>query len=181
MIVRTLAFSICLINLAGLSPRLAWAQDHTTDTDSQHVPHDRWHLKTPFWRSSVVHGESVLFVQEADGERPAAKLLLTPARITKVRMANHSQTFEEGQDFEVNLALGRLELPKGSRIPFLKAGELFPPANSPRGINHNLGDSTRQVLFDQQHWFHDQEVEITYAASRQKQGYQHELAATALS
>lgn len=183
MIVRALAFGICLIQLAGLllPASMASAQDEAVVAQSPDRPHDRWHLKTPFWQSSVVHGESVLFVQETAGERPWAKLLLTPARITQVRLANGNQTFAEGKDFEVNLNLGRLELTAGSQIPFLKAEELFPPANGPRGINHKLGDPSRQVLFDNQRWFHDQQVEVTYVAAENWQGYKPELAEASLS
>ncbi len=183
MIVRALAFGICLISLAGLSPsaQSVSAQDPAATADSINRPNDRWHLRTPFWGSSVVHGESVLFVQEAAGERPSANLLLAPARITQVSLANGSQIFQEGEDYEVNLALGRLELPAGSRIPFVEAKELFPPSNSTRGIDHKAGDSSRKVLFDNQRWFHDQQVEITYTTAERWQGYKPELAEAALS
>jgi lysophospholipase L1-like esterase len=49
-----------------------------------------------------------------------------------------------------------------SRIPQLAADELFPPAGAPRSIPHKTGDPSRSVLFDNGHWFHDQQVEVTY-------------------
>lgn len=182
MIGRALAFGTCLFILATLldSSRLASAQDQAVRADSLGRPDDRWHLKAPFWESSVVHGESLFFVQEAAGQLPWSNLLLSPSRITKVSLANGLQTFEEGQDFQVNLALGRLELPAGSRIPFVEAEELFPPLDSARGIDHLAGNSDRKVLFDNQRWFHDQQVEVTYSSSEQWQGYRPEFADVSL-
>lgn len=182
MIGRVLAFGTCLFSLACLLPssRLASAQDQAVRTDSLSHPDDPWHLKTPFWESSVVHGESLFFVQETAEQRPWANLLLTPVRIIKVSSANGRQTFEEGQDFQVNFALGRLELPAGSRIPFVRSEELFPPSDSARGISHMAGNPERKVLFDNQRWFHDQQVEVTYSSSEQWQGYRPEFAEDSL-
>lgn len=182
MIGRVLAFGTCLFSLACLLPsfRFASAQDQAVRADSLSHRDDPWHLKTPFWESSVVHGESLFFVQETAEERPWANLLLSPNRIIKVSLANGQQAFEEGQDFQVNLALGRLELPAGSRIPFVGAEELFPPLDNSRGIAHMAGNPERKVLFDNQRWFHDQQVEVTYSSSEQWQGYRPEFAEVSL-
>lgn len=183
MIVRVLACGICLLIAAGHLPStiVTVAQEQTADTTSIEHTNDRWQLRTPFWQSSVVHGESVLFIRDAESERPWANLLLTPSRIIQVRLANRAQTFEEGRDFLVDLKRGRIELTQESRIPFLLATDLFPAADQPRGINHKLGDPDRQVLFDNERWFHDQQVEITYATAENWKGYKPELAESALS
>ena len=67
--------------------------------------------------------------------------------------------------------LTRLE---SSKIPFLKASDLFMPKGSrpvwtggpqpavPCALAHKIGDPETHILFDNGHWFHDQQTEVTY-------------------
>jgi len=139
--------------------------------DALATPVAKWHLLEPFWSSPIVYGESSLFVVDADSHVATSNLLRPPKRVLKVARADRSQTFEEGKDYRVETD-GRLTAPAGSRIPVLKAGDFFPPKGAPRSIAERAGDPNRAVLFDNVHWFHDHQVEITYEAAAPWSGFQ---------
>lgn len=141
---------------------------------------DPWRLDGPIWSSQNVRGESVLFVQDDDASPANARLLLPAAKVLKVARADGTQTFVAGQDYTVDAATGTIALPATSRISFLKADELFPPAGSPRSIQHKAGDPTRGVLFDNEHWFHDHQIEVTYEVAEPWKGYRPQSAGKSL-
>ncbi|MEK6260660.1 MAG: sulfatase-like hydrolase/transferase [Planctomycetota bacterium] len=130
-------------------------------------------LLEPFWRSATVHRESVLCVKEA-ADRPADGRLLFPAtKIVSVHAANGQKQFELGRDFTLSDDGSRLVLTEQSAIPFLRQDELFPPkdklplwkggaAEGPQSLAHKTGDPETHVLFNNGHWFHDQQIEVTY-------------------
>jgi hypothetical protein len=142
-------------------------------------PVARWHLLEPLWGSPVVQGESVLFVRETPESAPNARLLLPVAAMVRVARADGAMVFEEGKDYSVD-ASGVLTLPAGSRIPFLQAAELFPASGSPKSLPHRVGDTKQAVLFDNEHWFHDQQIEVTYRPAEAWRGYRPTPAHAAL-
>ncbi|MBL9124940.1 MAG: hypothetical protein JNG90_14990, partial [Planctomycetaceae bacterium] len=143
-------------------------------------PLSQAHLLEPFWSSRVIERESVLFVR-TDGEtRPRARLLLKPAEVLAVASADGKTTYAAGTDFIVDSATGALELPEGSRIKFLEAAELFPASGSPRSIAHKLGDRDRGVLFDNEHWFHHQQIEVSYRTDETWNGIRPRVAVAEL-
>ena len=162
--------SICV------TPQLSSADEPAAKTEVA-----RWHLAEPFWDSPVVYGESVLFFQDDPATPANASLLLVPDAIEKVALANGSQTFEAGRDYVWQPGQRRLVLPAGSRIPLLTADQLYPPEGSPRSYRHKAGDPSRNMLFDNEHWFHDQQVEVTYRTKEPWQGYRPVQAPKALA
>lgn len=132
---------------------------------------DSWHLLEPFWQGTVVHRESVLFVASAADQSATANLLRRPQRILQVAAANGSIVYEQGRDYEFDPTSGELRLLANSRIPSLIADQLYPPLNAPRSIAHRAGHPQQAILFDNEHWFHDQQTEITYQASEPWFGY----------
>ncbi|MGL5098357.1 MAG: GDSL-type esterase/lipase family protein [Planctomycetia bacterium] len=142
---------------------------------------DPWRLSAPPWSSKTVDGESVLFVRETEGAPATARLLRTPTKIVNVRRADRAMEFVEGKDYSVDAATGVLSVVDGSRLPSLTAADLFPPAGSPRGIASKTGDPSRAVLFDNAHWFHDQQVEVSYETAEPWTGYAPKLAAESLA
>jgi acyl-CoA thioesterase I len=137
-----------------------------------------WHLLQPPWASPVVYRESVLFVQDGTAP-PDARLVLAPKRIMRIASADGSQVFTP-DDYTVDAATGRLMLTPHSRIPHLKAEELFPPKGSPRSIRSKLGDPKHDVLYDETGWFHDRQVEVTYEPAEAWSGYHPIVAKDAL-
>lgn len=162
---------IPLVSVALLSQWNCADAEEAAAPQATAVPVADWRLLEPFWSSPIVYNESSLFVSEGDAHVPTSRLLRVPKRIVKVARADGAETFDEGKDFHVD-AEGRLTAPPGSRIPFLEPADLFPLKGAPRSIGDKAGDPTRAVLFDNGHWFHDQQVEITYEAAQPWSGFQ---------
>ena len=113
------------------------------------------------WNAGEVLGESVLFIKGKDG--PArARLLYDVDKVTAVRGADGRTMFEAGRDFRPLEDGSGLELTADSRIPFLSESDLFRPKGSPMSIGHKAGDPETSVLFDNGHFFHDHQVEVSY-------------------
>lgn len=131
------------------------------------------HLLEPFWRSTTVHRESVLCVKES-AEAPADGKLLFPAtKIVAVHSADRRTQFQPGTDFNLSADGTRLLLTEKSRIPSLQTSDLFPPKGKlpqwkgdaspgPQSLPHKVGDPETFILFNNGHWFHDQQIEVTY-------------------
>ncbi len=151
----TALFSIALISA------FATAEEDTKHPDVGAML-DELHLLDPIWRGETVYRESLIFVRDGAGKAAVGKLLFPAERVLALRRADRSQEFEAGRDFTFEPGDRSLKLAPESRIPQLATETLFPPAGSPRSIPHKTGDATRGVLFDNQHWFHDQQVEVTY-------------------
>jgi len=139
------------------------------------VQHERLpglHLTTPFWASTTVARESVLFVREASGIA-RGRLLFPATRILAVHSADGRTHFTTDRDFHLHAEGKELELSPMSRIPAVREEDLFPPRGRfpqwnrdvsllPQSIPHKLGDPETFLLFNNGHWFHDQQVEVTY-------------------
>jgi len=93
---------------------------------------------------------------------PSAKLLFDAERVLRVRSADGMQAYEEGRDYQVAPDGSGLTLPPGSRIRSLAESDLFLPKGSAKSIGHRAGHPETSVLFDNGHFFHDQQVEVTY-------------------
>jgi lysophospholipase L1-like esterase len=140
-----------------------WAADPgQSDAASVEAMLPGLHLLEPVWKSPTIYRESVLFLQDAPSEAANARLLFPALKIESVQAANGSATYELGRDYRLGADGRQLELVKGSRIPQLFAADLFPPQGAERSIPAKTDDPTRSVLFDNGHWFHDQQVEVTY-------------------
>ncbi|MDR3622409.1 MAG: SGNH/GDSL hydrolase family protein [Paludisphaera borealis] len=113
------------------------------------------------WGQGEVHGESVLFIKGKEGA-PKARLLYDIDRVTVVRSADGLKAFEAGRDFRPLADGSGFELTADSRIPFLSESDLFRPKGSSTSIGHKAGDPETSVLFDNAHFFHDHQVEVSY-------------------
>jgi lysophospholipase L1-like esterase len=120
------------------------------------------HLLEPFWNGDTVYRESLIFVRDEEGQPAVGKLLFPAEKILAFHRADGALAFEAGRDYTFQPGEQTLKLTSDSRIPQLAAADLFPPAGSPNSIPQKTGDPTRSVLFDNGHWFHDQQVEVTY-------------------
>ncbi len=132
-----------------------------------------WSLE-PFWATSTMHEESILFIQESADARPKANLLFTPREILRVEQPSTGRVLQEGTDYTVSRDKRSLMLPEGSRIPFKTREELYPAPGAKESIAAKR-DSDRHLLFSEGHYFHDLQVEVTYTHSgrewRQWGGY----------
>ncbi len=132
------------------------------------------HLLEPFWRSQTVYRESVLCVSDVAGQPAIGKLLFPAAQILAVHSTHGSPRFQLGTDFTVSADGQQLLRQEPSSIPFLKSTDLFMPRGArpvwtggpdsavPCALPHKAGDPETHLLFDNGHWFHDQQIEVTY-------------------
>ena len=151
-----------MILLAAVTAR---AEDQPAQPGGAPVPVTRQlpdlHLLEGPWKEGPVHRESVLFVRGKDG-MPTAKLLYDVERVLSVQAANGTRSFQPDRDFVVSEDHSELRLPNGSPIPFLNETDLFPRKGAPNSIGHRAGHPETSVLFDNGHFFHDRQVEVTY-------------------
>lgn len=118
----------------------------------------RWHLK-PFWEGTTMHGESCFFLEESAGAAPTSTLLFTPRKILSVVHTATGTTYQEGRDYTLDKAARRLTLTKDSRIPFTTRADYEPPVGKSGQLYR---DGTRDIFFENEHLFHDLQVEVTY-------------------
>jgi lysophospholipase L1-like esterase len=159
---------VLLASLAGLL--FVSAGYATAKTPAKPYDLDDAHLLTPFWKSKTVYGETVLFVQDKEGEPADGTLLFEPARILRARNARTGEIYELGRDFVYDSAKKRLVLTGNSRIPFLKTSDLFKPKNSPHAVKHKAGDPDTWLMY-QEAGFQDKQVELDYERTGNWDGY----------
>ena len=95
-------------------------------------------------------------------------------KILAVHSADGRSQFQEGIDFTRSDDGKQIIRTDKSSIPFLKSSDLFMPRGArpvwaggaqpaiPCALPHKLGDPETHLLFDNGHWFHDQQIEVTY-------------------
>ena len=115
----------------------------------------------PFWLSTTMEGESVLFFQDGVDGRPRASLLFEPTGILSVRSSSGKVTYDEGADYAWRPHSKEIVLPPGSRIPFQTRADLRRPAGSQRySLTHRDGNG--EILFGATHEYHDMQAAVTY-------------------
>ncbi len=72
----------------------------------------------PFWLSTTMHGESVVFIGGEDGTAEG-RLLFPPDVILAVASASADVAYVEGADYAVDRAAGRIVRVEGSRMPLM--------------------------------------------------------------
>jgi acyl-CoA thioesterase-1 len=76
----------------------------------------------PFWTSTVMRGESLMFVEGSGGEW--GSLLFPVDRLLSLTSSTGEVTYEEGRDYLCDAASGRLRRLTGSRVPLIAREEL---------------------------------------------------------
>lgn len=130
---------------------------------------DRWILK-PFWKTSIMEGESMFFIQEKSGELPQSSFLFTPDKILSIKSATEEITYTEGKDYVFNPGTKILSLAKDTKIPFKTKEEMYPPAGAPQSIKAFRGGNTN-LFFSEGRVFHDLQVVVTYTHTDAWKGY----------
>ncbi len=115
----------------------------------------------PFWRSTTMYGESVLFLRGEGGTLPRARLLFTPTRVLSVCNSAGDVQYTEGTDYRWEPGSNELVLPEGSRIVCKSPQDLRRPAGSqPYRLTHRDGNG--EILFGGGHEYHDMQTVVTY-------------------
>lgn len=116
--------------------------------------------ETRFWKTGIVDGESVLFVDNGSGVAEAS-LVFAPSEIVSVKSSSLEQTYEPGKDYVWEKGSRTLTLPKGSRIVARKPADLRrPPKSQKYQLTHRDGGD--EILFGAEHEYHDMQVVVAY-------------------
>ena len=114
----------------------------------------------PFWLSSTMSGESVLFIR-SDQDPPKASLLFRPSRILKVTSSSGEVSYSEGQDYTWKPGTREISLTSQSRIVFKTPQDLRRPAKSQRYVLAHR-DGMGEIYFGGGHEYHDIQTLVTY-------------------
>jgi acyl-CoA thioesterase I len=123
-----------------------------------------WNSRSTLWNSTIMRGESVLFIRPEDGGPATGSLLLTPRRILSVASSDGRTVYREGKDYQYTPGSRSVSLPAGSAIPARTMKELTPPKGSqPFGLVRR--DGRGDILFAAGHEYADLQVVVTYEHS----------------
>ena len=115
----------------------------------------------PFWLSTTMEGESLLFVKGDGDDRPRAALLFPPTRILAVRSSSGEVEYAEGRDYTWKAGAREISLPPGSRIVFKTPQDLRRPAGTQQfRLTHR--DGKGEIFFGAGHEYHDLQTLVTY-------------------
>ena len=169
---------LLLIPMATASLRAQHFDGDRFDSDTPHQNDFFRQALDPFWRTSEMRHESVLFLQLAATSNdshgasgswqknwPQAKLLFLPNEVVRVTSSDRQTTYEQGRDYLVDRQTGTLYLPPSSRIPFKTMDQLYPKLDAGDATIPFIvktGDLTRGVLFGEDGLYASLQVEINY-------------------
>jgi len=119
----------------------------------------------PFWHSTTMDGESVLFIKENAESEPKASVLFVPTKILTVCSSSDETVYAEGKDFIWKPGTREIVLPAGSKIPFKTPADLCRPPKS-QMFQLTRRDGKGEILFGAGHEYHDMQTLITYTHKR---------------
>ena len=123
----------------------------------------------PFWNSSVVDGESILFIRDPATGIARGRLLFPARQVLRVTRAADwhvaaAASFEAGRDYVCTPDSAEIVLPAGSRIPSFTPDELRRPAGSQKyRLAHRDGNG--EILFGATDEYHRMQIAVTYERS----------------
>ncbi|RYD96966.1 MAG: SGNH/GDSL hydrolase family protein [Sphingobacteriales bacterium] len=111
----------------------------------------------PFWKADTITDESVQIIK--NGKLATGKLLFNAANILSIRAADQSKNFIKGKDWSyVN---GKISIPQGSSIPYLKIEDLVFSKTKP-GLSMKGKKPGTYVLFNENGFFSAHQILVTY-------------------
>ena len=118
-------------------------------------------LMRPFWRGTVMEGESVLFIKDEKTGEARASVLFPIETILAVRNSRGDVTYQEGRDFQWKPGSREIVLPPGSRIIASTPASLRrPPQTQKYELTHRDGNG--EIFFGAKLEYHDLQTCITY-------------------
>lgn len=145
----------------GLNAPVALAEAPQPKAQTWHYSAD---LLRPFWKESVMRGESVLFIKDSEGGAARASVMFPIDKISSVRSSDGRITYTEGRDYRWQRGSAEIEIPEGSKIPASDRNSLRRPAKTQQyQLTHR--DGKGEILFGAGLEYHDLQTCITYSHS----------------
>jgi acyl-CoA thioesterase I len=115
----------------------------------------------PFWETSVMRGESMLFLKSSADGQARASVCFPIENPLSVTNSSGSVTYEEGRDFQWTKGSRKIVLPKGSRIVSSTPADLRRPAKSQQyHLPHRDGNG--DIFFGGRLEYADLQTCVTY-------------------
>ncbi|MBS1851552.1 MAG: SGNH/GDSL hydrolase family protein [Acidobacteria bacterium] len=116
----------------------------------------------PFWTSTRMRDETVMFVQRPEEQEVSGRLLFTPTRIVRVTSAFGTVVYQAGRDYVWEPGSKVLTLPQNSRIPVTTWARLHPPKGGIMSLGE-AADGKSSLLFEESGaYFETLQVAVTY-------------------
>jgi acyl-CoA thioesterase-1 len=114
----------------------------------------------PFWESSKMDIDPLLFIQPDDDSAPTAKLLFPADANLSITSMDGKQVYELGRDYAWKPGSDTLTLTTNTRIPFKKHHEMFPLPGQPNSYGSTKNGTS--VLYAEGPFFYNLHVYATY-------------------
>ena len=151
------AFVLRAIAIGILSgPLLVSGQEGTSKTPWADA------VLNPFWATSRMNNETLMFVEQPGQKTAEANLLFVPNKILSVTSADGATVFEEGRDYAWKKGSNTLRLTRHSRIPVKTWEELHPPKGTPGTLGEAVGGKTTLFFDPTGAVLHTLQVAVTY-------------------
>jgi acyl-CoA thioesterase-1 len=124
------------------------------------------HLREPVWKSTVVHRESSILLQDGDGP-PTVRLAFPALEILQIQPASRLENTPDEryrEDVEWRWSDNKSALEWIGPVPCdpVRTKQLFVPEGSPNSYKHRAGNPQQSLLYAPGKWFHERNLEITY-------------------
>ncbi len=114
------------------------------------------YLKTPIWKGDLITHETLLFVEDENGNY-TAELMYEPTRIVSFKSATLAEDYAKGVDYEIS---GKtVTLIKSGAMPRLSYKEYYPDVNNGDAIDRVGGGYLKLVGGS---YFHEHQVAVSY-------------------
>jgi acyl-CoA thioesterase-1 len=124
----------------------------------------QWAFATlqPFWTSSRMNGETLMFIQRPGEGEPTAQLFFAPTQIIRVSSANGQTIYEEGRDYIWTRGNASLTLTAKSRIPSTTWARLHPAKGAPMSLGKSVDGRSALLYQEPGDFFQGLDVAVTY-------------------
>jgi hypothetical protein len=133
------------------------------------MDYDRYTLEAymlPVWQGNVVYNETLMFIQDANGDVPPAPLLYKPTEILSVRSFDLATEYTPDVDYIVEN--GCIVLTESSRIYNWQYLDYYPTAAIPGRTFEKTGGGF--IAFGEGDTFFKTQVAVTYRHAREWEG-----------
>lgn len=127
-------------------------------------PLDRYDLQSytqPYWSGEIVYQESVMPVEDKDGNVPDLPLLYPATQIVSVRSSDLQTEYKEGVDY--SLVDGKLRILPDSTIPTVEYDVYYPTTENEKSMQRNPYYGSGYIFYSEGSVLHSMQIAVTYA------------------
>ena len=130
---------------------------------AKEYPLDKYDLEAymiPYWNTDTMYQESVMLLEDENGNLPEVPLLYEAKKIIYVRSSDLKTEYVAGTDYE--LVDGKLHIPEGSTIPTVTHDFYYPAEESDTAMKRNANYGEGFIFFSEGSVMHAMQIAVTY-------------------